>query len=127
MHPVTGLSVGRIVIGAGALVAPDLAGKLFRLNTQANPQLPYMTRMFASREIALGAITLVSSGRSRTALTALGIAVDGADAYAGYDAGAAGIVSPATSKFLVAPAAGAVVAGLVGLVFRGRKKKAVEA
>jgi len=121
MHPVTGISVGRIAIGVGALVAPDLAGRLFRLNTQANPQLPYMTRMFASREIALGAVTLASRGRTRSALTAVGIAVDGADAYAGFDAGATGIVSPATSKFLMAPAVGAVVAGLIGLTLRRKR------
>ena len=127
MHPVTGISVGRIAIGVGALVAPELAGKLFRLNGQGNPQLPYMTRMFASREIALGAVTLVSKGGARTALTAVGIAVDGADAYAGFDAGASGIVSPATSKFLMAPAIGAVAAGLVGLVVRRGKKKPAKA
>jgi len=124
MHPVTGISVGRIVIGVVALVAPELAGRLFRLNSPANPQLPYMTRMFASREIALGAVTLASKGGTRTALTAVGIAVDSADAYAGFDAGATGIVSPATSKFLMAPAVGAVLAGVVGLVLRRGKKSA---
>jgi len=126
MHPVTGLSLGRIAIGVTALAAPELAGKLFRLDTGANPQLPYMTRMFASREIALGAVTLVSRGGARRALTAVGIAVDGADAYAGYDAGATGAVSPATSKILVAPAVGAVIAGVVGLLKRSRKVPATD-
>jgi hypothetical protein len=126
MHPVTGLSLGRIAIGVTALAAPELAGKLFRLDTGANPQLPYMTRMFASREIALGAVTLVSRGGARRALTAVGIAVDGADAYAGYDAGATGAVSPATSKILVAPAVGAVLAGVVGLLKRSRKVPATD-
>lgn len=122
MHPVTGLSVGRIVIGIGAVAAPDLTGKLFRLNVGGNPQLPYMMRMFGSREIALGALTLVSGGKTRSALTAVGIAVDGTDAFAGLDAGARGLVSPSTSRFLTAPALGAAAAGLLGLVLRGRKK-----
>ena len=122
MHPVTGLALGRIAIGATALASPELAGKLFRLDSRANPQLPYMTRMFASREIALGAVTLASRGGTRRALTAVGIAVDSADAYAGYDAGATGAVSPTTSKVLVAPAVGAVIAGVVGLLRRGKKK-----
>ena len=39
-----------------------------------------------------------------------------------FVAGATGAVSPATSKFLVLPAAGAVIAGLFGLVRRGKKK-----
>lgn len=124
MHPVTGLSLGRIAIGATALVAPELAGRLFRLDPGANPQLPYMTRMFGSREIALGAVTLVSRGGTRRALTAVGIAVDGADAFAGYDAGDSGAVSPTTSKLLIAPAAGAVIAGIVGLLRRGKKPAA---
>lgn|SRR5690348_1344940 len=127
MHPVTGLSVGRIVIGIGAVAAPDLASRLFRLNVSGNPQLPYMMRMFGSREIALGAVTLASRGRARSALTAVGIAVDGADAFAGLDAGTRGLVSPSTSKFLTAPALGAVAAGLLGLTglaLRGRKKPA---
>ena len=59
MNPVTGLALGRIAIGATALASPDLAGKLFRLDVAANPQLPYMSRMFGSREIALGRNELV--------------------------------------------------------------------
>lgn len=125
MHPVTGLSLGRIAIGATALAAPDLAAKLFRLDPVANPQLPYMTRMFGSREVALGAVTLVSRGGARRALTTVGIAVDAADAYAGLDAGATRAVSQSTSRMLVAPAALAVVAGLVGLFKRTRKVRDV--
>ena len=126
MHPVTGLSLGRIAIGATALAAPELAGRLFRLDTGSNRQLSYMTRMFASREIALGAVTLMSRGGTRRALTAVGVAVDSADAYAGYDAGASGAVSPSTSKFLVVPAAGAVLAGVVGLLKRSKKVAATD-
>lgn len=128
MHPVTGISLGRIAIGVASLAAPDTAAKLFRLDPAANPQLSYMTRMFGSREIALGTVTLLSRGRTRSALTLVGVAVDGADAYAGYEAGTSGVVSPATSRMLVAPAALAVVGGLLGLVKRrGKKAVALEA
>lgn len=122
MDPVTGLSLGRIAIGATTLASPDLAGKLFRLDNRANPQLPYMARMFASREIALGAVTLLARGRSRRALAAVGIAVDASDAYAGYDAGRSGAVTQQTSAFLIAPAVGAVLAGVVGVVRRNGRK-----
>jgi hypothetical protein len=115
MKPVTGLALGRIVIGAAALASPDLAGKLFRLDVPANRQMPYMTRMFASREIALGAITLLAKGTARRKLIALGMAVDGADAFAGYDALRTGVVSQSVGVFLTAPAVGAVVAGAIGL------------
>lgn len=115
MNPVTGLALGRVAIGAAALASPDLASKLFRLDGANNKQLPYMTRMFASREIALGAITLVSSGAARRKLVALGIAVDGADAFAGYDAMRTGAVDNSVGIGLTIPAVGAIIAGAIGL------------
>lgn len=116
MNPVTGLALGRIVIGATALASPDLAGKLFRLDVARNPQLPYMSRMFGSREIALGAVTLLSKGAARRKLVALGMAVDGADAFAGYDAMRSGAVNQSVGIGLTVPAVGAVLAGAIGLV-----------
>lgn len=115
MNPVTGLALGRVAIGAAALASPDLASKLFRLDGANNKQLPYMTRMFASREIALGAITLASSGAARRKLVALGIAVDGADAFAGYDAMRTGAVDNSVGIGLTIPAVGAIIAGAIGL------------
>lgn len=115
MNPVNGLAIGRIAIGTVALASPDLAGKLFRLDTAANPQLGYMSRMFGSREIALGAITLVAKGAARRKLVALGIAVDAADAFAGVDAMRTGSVNRSTGVGLTVPALGAVVAGAIGL------------
>ncbi len=119
MNPVTGLSLGRIAIGVSALASPDFASKLFRLDGVNNKQLPYMTRMFASRELALGAITLASTGSTRRKLVALGIAVDSADAYAGYDAMRTGAVDNSVGIGLTAPAVAAIVAGAIGLVSRG--------
>lgn len=115
MNPVTGLALARIAIGATALASPDLAGKLFRLDVGRNPQLPYMSRMFGSREIALGAVTLLAKGSARRKLVALGIAVDGADAFAGYDAMRTGAVNQSVGIGLTLPAVGAVVAGAIGL------------
>ena len=115
MDPVSGLAVGRIAIGTLSLVSPARAAKLFRLDSSRNPQLPYITRLFGSREIALGALTLVSSGATRRRLVGVGIAVDGADAFAGIAAATSGSVSKATGLFLAAPAIGAVAAGVAGL------------
>ena len=124
MKPVSSMSLVRIAIGAASVARPDLAAKAFRLDSASNPQMSYMTRMFGSREVALGLMTLVSKGRSRKALTALGIAVDGSDAFAGFDAGRTGAVSQSTSGFLTAPAILAVAGGLLGLLERDRSKKA---
>ena len=119
MNPVTGLSLGRIAIGAVALASPPLAGKLFRLDTAGNPQLPYMSRMFGSREIVLGAVTLAATGAARRKLVAIGMAVDGADAFAGFDAMRSGSVSQSVGLGLTVPALGAVVAGAIGLASKG--------
>ena len=116
MNTANGLALGRIAIGVGALASPDLASKLFRLDGPNNPQLPYMTRMFASREIALGAVTLASKGAARRKLLALGIAVDGADAFAGYDAMRTGAVNNSVGVGLTVPAVGAVIAGAIAFV-----------
>lgn len=86
-----------------------------------------MTRMFASREIALGAVTLVSKGGARRKMVAVGIAVDGADAYAGLEAMNDGSVDQKTGVGLVAPAVFAVVAGFVGLFARTKPGKTVVA
>jgi len=116
MNPVTGLALGRVAIGIVSMLSPSLATKLFRLDVDSNPQLPYLSRMFGSREIALGALTLASSGSTRRNLVLVGIAVDGADAVAGHLAGREGSVSRTTSTFLTLPALGAVAAGIVGIL-----------
>jgi hypothetical protein len=114
MDPVTGLSLGRIAIGALALLSPPHAARLFRLDAARNPQLPYLTRMFGSREIALGAATLLARGSARRTMAGAGIAVDAADAVAGVLAARDGVVSRPVGAFLTLPALGAVVAGVVG-------------
>lgn len=115
MNPALGLAAARIVIGGVALAAPDLGTKLFRLDAAANPQLPYMTRMFGSREIALGAATLLARGKVRRNLVVAGIGVDVADVAAAYLAGETGSVDRPTMVALAAPAAAAVLAGLAGV------------
>ena len=116
MNPVTGLALGRVAIGLVSYLSPSLAGQLFRLDLEANPQLPYLSRMFGSREIALGALTLASSGSTRRNLILAGIAVDGTDAVAGHLAGREGSVGRSTGLFLSVAALGAVGAGVVGIL-----------
>jgi len=127
MKPVTSISIVRIALGALAVARPEAAAKAFQLDSANNRQMPYMTRMFGSREIALGLLTLTSQGKRRRALTAVGIAVDSADAFAGYDAGRTGAVSQSTSGMLAAPALLAVAGGLLGLLERKPKETPAEA
>jgi hypothetical protein len=115
MNPVTGLALGRIVLGLLSFYSPTLAARLFRLDAAGNPQAPYLSRMFGSREVALGAAVLTTSGTTRRNAVLAGIAVDTADAAAGYLAGRDGYVTKPTSVFLTAPAVAAVAAGVAGL------------
>ena len=115
MEPITGLAYGRIAIGALSLLSPSLTARLFLLNPTANPQLSYMGRMFGSREVALGLITLASTGEARKKLVQLGVAVDGADAYTGIVSAASGSVSKKAGLLLTLVAAGAVATGVMEL------------
>lgn len=115
MDPITGLAYGRIVVGTISFLSPSLAARLFLLDPKSNRQLPYLSRLFGSREIALGAITLASSGEARRRLVQLGVAVDGADAFTGIVTAASGSVPKKTGAVLTLVAAAAVATGVMEL------------
>lgn len=118
MNPVIGLCIGRIAVGAAALARPEAAAKMFQLDPTTNPQVPYVTRLFGSREIALGLVTLLSRGKAQRGLIGVGVLVDTADAATGYLAMQDGSVSRKTAMTLVVPALGAVLSGVLALVRR---------
>ncbi|MGB0099377.1 MAG: DUF4267 domain-containing protein [Nocardioides sp.] len=118
MNPVIGLSLGRIAVGAVAVANPAMAAKTFQLDAVTNPQVPYVLRLFGAREIALGIVTLLVSGKTRRAVIGVGVAVDAADAATGYLALQDGTVSKKTAFTLMLPAAGAVGSGLLALFRR---------
>ena len=112
MDPITGLAVGRIVVGATSLLSPKLAAKLFLLDPKANPQLPFITRLFGSREIVLGGLTLAATGEARRQLVQVGIAVDGADTVTGLIGAVNGSVSKPAALLMTLVAGGAVATGV---------------
>ena len=115
MNPVIPLSLARIGIGAGALARPDLAFQGFLLDPAQNPQQQFVTRLFGSREIALGVATLLSVRSGKKGWVFAGIAIDAADAVAGYLSGVSGAVPKRKGGMLAGLAAGASAAGLLGL------------
>lgn len=115
MNHALGLAAARVLIGGVAVAAPDLGTRLFRLDPAANRQLPYMTQLFGSREVVLGAATLLASGSTRRNLVLAGVAVDLADAAAAVLAGRRRAVDRPTTVALAAPALTAVLAGVSGL------------
>ncbi|MDN5744358.1 MAG: DUF4267 domain-containing protein [Nocardioidaceae bacterium] len=122
MDPVTGLSLGRIAIGAVAFAAPETGTKLFGFDPQANPQLGMFGRLFGAREIALGAITLVSSGSLRRNLTWVGMAVDGADAASAVVETSQGNIPKMAGGPMMGVALGAVAAGAAALAINRGKR-----
>lgn len=115
MNPALTLAAARILIGTVAVAAPAEGSRLFRLDATGNPQLPYMTRLFGGREIALGAATLLARGSAQRQLVGFGIAVDAADAAAAFLAGRDGSVSRPTAALLAAPALLATASGIAGV------------
>lgn len=115
MSPVTTLSLGRIAAGLGAYADPELAGKLFGLDAVGSPQAPYVARLFAAREVALGAVTLLARGRARRPVLMIGIAVDLADTATAVLGVRDRTVPTRGGVALIAPALAAVLAGASGL------------
>jgi hypothetical protein len=115
VNPVTGLSLGRIAVGAISFARPGVAATMFGLDIENNPQGPYLARLFGSREIALGTATLLARGSTRRNLVLAGIGVDLADAATGVLGIQDESVSTRTGAMLIGPAVGAVLAGLAGL------------
>ncbi|MFG2085833.1 MULTISPECIES: hypothetical protein [unclassified Spirillospora] len=80
----TNLARGRIALGLAAFAAPKLTVKAMGMGGGADPGRDYMVRMFAAREIALGAGYLLSGDDSGRRLWArLGLAVDSLDLVSG--------------------------------------------
>jgi hypothetical protein len=115
MPDVSALIGLRSSVGAGAWIAPRLAGRLFGLDAVANPQLPYVARLFGVRDVALAAGLGLSSGESRRLWLRLGIVCDAADAVAGILAGRGGQISKLSTVLVTAPALLGIGLGIAGL------------
>ncbi len=127
MNPVTGLSLGRIGVGAVAIGSPDLAARMLGLDASRNPQLPTMTRLFGAREIAIGAATLTARGAARRNLVLAGIAVDAADAATGIVGVGNQELGKLSGGMLAAIALGAVGSGIAGLALGRSSSEDTEA
>ncbi|MEA2440151.1 MAG: hypothetical protein QOH76_1575 [Thermoleophilaceae bacterium] len=109
------ISAVRAVVGAGAWIAPRASGKLFGLDTGANPQAPYLGRLFGARDVALAYGTLSSQGEGQDRWLVAGLGCDLADAAAGLAAWRAGYLSTLSSVLVTAAALNGVALGLVAL------------
>jgi hypothetical protein len=115
MEIVQGLIGGRAAIGVCAYMAPKLTGRLFGLNPAANPQAPYLGRLFGVRDAALAYGLATSSAGTRGHWLKVGIACDLGDAVAGILAGRSGQL-PKLATVLVTTTAFAVAAAGVAVL-----------
>lgn len=105
----------RLAIGAGAWATPRLAGKAFGLDAAANPQSPYLARLFGVRDVALAWGALGSEGDTQRQWLAAGLACDVADALAGIAGGRGGYLPKLTSAVVSATAVSAALLGASAL------------
>jgi hypothetical protein len=112
---VQGLVGLRSAVGAGAWLAPRLSGRLFGLDVEANPQAPYLGRLFGVRDVALAFGLASSSGAERSQWLRIGIACDLADAAAGVLAGRRKELPKLATVLVTATALGAAALGIASL------------
>jgi hypothetical protein len=105
----------RAAIGAGAWIAPRLSARLFGLDPDANPQAPYLGRLFGVRDVALGFGLSSSQGAERQQWLRIGVACDLADAAAGVLAGRSGTLPRRATLLVTATALAAAALGIAAM------------
>jgi hypothetical protein len=105
----------RLAVGVASWATPRFAGKLFGLDAQANPQAPYLARLFGVRDVALAWGAMGSEGDARRQWLAAGLACDMADAVAGVVGGREGYLPKLTSVMVSATALSAAALGAAAL------------
>lgn len=105
----------RSAIGAGAWLAPNLSGRLFGLDPDANPQASYLGRLFGARDVALAVGLGASSGADRQQWLRIGVACDLADAAAGLLAGRSGALPKRATLLVTATALAAAALGVAAM------------
>lgn len=71
------LSVVRLATGAGAFAAPQLAARILAL--EPGPASAYLVRLFAARNVAMGAGLLAAPDSARPVLWRAGVSADALD------------------------------------------------
>jgi len=101
----------RLAVGVASWATPRAAGRLFGLDAVANPQAPYLARLFGSRDVALAWGALGTEGETQRQWLLAGFACDLADALAGVAGGRGGYLPKLTSVLVTATALSAAALG----------------
>jgi hypothetical protein len=109
------LAAIRLAIGASSWAAPRATGRLFGLDAAANPQVPYVARLFGARDVALAVGALTSEGQARRQWLVAGLACDLADAFAGLAGGRAKYLPAVAAALVTGTALSAAALGAAAL------------
>jgi hypothetical protein len=105
----------RLAIGAASWLTPRPAGKLFGLDSKANPQAPYLARLFGIRDMALAYGAMNSEGETQRQWLTVGVACDVADSLAGIAGGRRGYLPRLASILVTGTALAAAALGATAL------------
>jgi hypothetical protein len=105
------LAALRLAVGGSSWGTPRVAGKLFGLDAAANPQSPYLARLFGVRDVALGWGVMATEGETQRQWLMVGVACDLADALAGVAGGRGGYLPKHTAVLVTATALAAAALG----------------
>ncbi len=123
MDLVAGLSLGRVGLGAIALVRPTAVPALLGLGAPPGPgpapTASVVVRLFGVREVALGLTTLLATPASQPALLTSGVLVDLGDAAACVAGRRSGDLSGRVAGPALAVALGAAAVGALERHRRG--------
>jgi len=105
----------RVAVGVGAWLFPRVAGRLFGLDAAANPQSPYLSRLFGVRDVALAIGALQTAGDAQRTWVQLGLVCDVADTAAALAGQRAGYLPTPSAVLVGIPAVATTVLGVRGL------------
>lgn len=105
----------RLAVGIASWATPRVAGKTFGIDADANPQAPYLARLFGARDVALACGALGTDGDARRQWLVAGLACDAADFAAGVAGGQRGYLPRTTAVLVSGVALSATVLGALAL------------
>jgi hypothetical protein len=105
----------RTAVGLSSWLIPRLAGRAFGLDAQANPQSPYLARLFGVRDLALAIGFSTSPPQARRQWLLIGLVCDLADVLAGVFGTKRGYLSKRSGALVTGAAVGAVALGSIAL------------
>lgn len=103
----------RIAIGSAFWLAPRRTCQVLGVDADDNPALPFLVRLFGSRDVAMGAALADAKGAARARQLRWGMVVDATDGLAALAGAARGYLRPRGAALMVAGVLAAVALGTI--------------